>query len=487
MSASTLRPNGTTSLGGSVTGAASAHAALADNSDASYVDFDNFETWAGGFGDLSLPSGAVVKSVVFRVRVAAAAGTPKVSVVSTVGNGSSLVTWGVPTTITLTSPAAYSDATIDAATPSFGSQNFAATARLYEAYLDVTYVEKPAVTVDGPTGTLTDTNRPTIPWTLNLDPDGGPQTHYRVRIFTDAEYTALGFSPDDSAQWDTGFTAGTETSWQPEDTLPDGIYRAYVKVHQVVNGVLFPSDYEYSEFEVDVALPATPTLTLTPDSPNARIQIDVAANSGAATTDALEIQRSLDGGTTWEIVRQLEAGHLTPDATVYDYESPNGVATSYRGRALHDYSGEFAASDWATDSATWESTGWWLKHPHRPDLNIHLNIHSFPGVTRASRNGAFQPLGAQHQIIVSDTRGPLVGTVTLRTDTAVERAALDALLDEAATLLLQGRADEEAPGYVRIGNHSRQRFVDRGFVREMLEELEITVVAIPPGNIVAWP
>ena len=67
MTATTLRPNGTIAAGGTVTGAASAHAALSDDSDASYVGAytGNGEYDSGTF---TLPTGAVMKQARIRVR-----------------------------------------------------------------------------------------------------------------------------------------------------------------------------------------------------------------------------------------------------------------------------------------------------------------------------------------------------------------------------------------------------------------------------------
>ena len=64
-----LNPSSTSSNTGAVTGS-SAHAALSDGSDATYVDYDYGEGSIFGLSDLSLPSGAVIMSaqVVFRCR-----------------------------------------------------------------------------------------------------------------------------------------------------------------------------------------------------------------------------------------------------------------------------------------------------------------------------------------------------------------------------------------------------------------------------------
>ncbi|HTE61632.1 MAG TPA: hypothetical protein VK631_14870, partial [Solirubrobacteraceae bacterium] len=579
-------------------------------------------------------------------------------------------------------------------------------ARVYEAYLDATYVTKPVVSADLPTGTVTNTNLPTVTWSNTLDSDGGPQTQYVVRVFTDAQYTAPGFSfltdtPVANTGTGTGaghLVSGPVTSWQLNEVLPDDTYRAYVAIGQTVNGAAHFSDWAFTEFIVNVVLPGTPTLVATADNANGRIALAVIDVPGTASTDGFELERSLDAGTTWEAVRTLDAGSIdvpfvaetgvfasaadatshalvlpaptggiladdlllavvamdgnptmtwptgwteikdeagngsavrvacawyravggesgtitlttsasegggarilcirnasattapevstgvsgaaanaNPDSlnptgwgteptlwiaamgldgnvavtsgpsgyydfgntrwanasgagvatasllsvaasadpgafthvledsraftvgvrprnaslTVYDYEAPNGTTMQYRARSLHDYNGVWAASAWATDTEAWTSTSWWLKHPHRPDLNMAVRVRSFASKQRAGRQGVFQALGATHAIVVSDTRGPVTGTVAFRLDSIAEQDDLDALLDTVATLMLQSPSGQGGPDYVRFADQDRQRVVDWASAAQVFDALTFTAVASPTGDVaVAWP
>lgn len=171
-----LRPNATTSNTGTLTGGASANAVLSDNSDGSYVTLNNFaDGFVVGCTDLTLPAGAVIKTVTIRARTARTTTTTEISCdwphAAPVLVGQPLITWAVPTTITAgsISTAGISDATVDA-----GEIGCVLTAsnpiRIYEVYLDVTYVEKPvinSITVEGVAsgGTVGTTNMPTIEWT----------------------------------------------------------------------------------------------------------------------------------------------------------------------------------------------------------------------------------------------------------------------------------------------------------------------------------
>lgn len=701
MTVSTLRPNATNTLTATLVGGATAHAVLSDDSDASYVQLDASTIAVLGFTDLTLPAGAIVKSAALRVRTAKVTTTNLLTAslnASGIGahSGTISVSWAVATTVSVPATAHTSgliDASIDGATAAISSASGAAPViRVHELYLDATYVAKPTLTVDAPVDPVSDTNVPTVEWSGTLDSDGGAQTQYSVKVFTDAQYLAGGFDPStSSATISTGTVASSASSWQVTDILPNDTYRAYVQIAQTVNGALLWSDWAYHEFTVSVALPAAPTLTATADNTNARIALAVTDVAGTASTDALELERSVDAGTTWGEVRGVdddglilnvpvivatgtfsdaadgtthaavlpapdggiladdlliavagmdgnptftwptdwteikddagngsavragvawkraigsEAGTITvttsasegggirilcvrgahpttapevsagvsaatananpdslnpsgwdaehtlwiagmvndgnvavtagptgyfdfgntrwanasgagvatafkhanaasedpgaftqtaedtraftigvrpaaPSVLLYDYEAPNGTTMTYRARALHNYSGVYAASAWVEDTEGWSSESWWLKHPDLPALNIAVRIRSFQTVARAGRQGVFQALGASYPVVVSDRRESKRGTVVLRLDSTVEQDALDALLDTAGTLLLQSPAGQGGPDYIRVVNHQRDRAVDWADAAPSFDALEFVAVTAP--------
>lgn len=363
--------------------------------------------------------------------------------------------------------------------------------RIYEAYLDVTYVTIPVVDPTAPTGVVT-TNLPAAAWTNTLDADGGAQTSYWVRYFNAAQYGAVGFDPATSTPVsESSLTAGSATSWQPSvPVLNGGTYRAYVRVGQTVNSTEHYSAWAYEAFTVSVSLPGVPTLLLTPEATDGRIQIDVTHNTGAATTDALQIQRSIDN-LTWTPLRlTVDTDGIVAglDTTVYDLEGGNGQTVYYRARALHNYSGLYAASEWATGNSVWTSTEWWLKSVQHPSLNMPIVVHSLPSYQRPARQGIFQALGATDAIVISDTRGADRGTIVLRVDTDAEGAALDDLIDYGGVLLLQGAPNEHwTDRYVVLGDLDRGRLVDKAFVEGTLDTFAWTQVSAPVGVIDDWP
>lgn len=690
MTVSTLRPTSTTSNTGTLTGGATAHGVLADDSDASYVTLTAApQTTLLGLGDLTLPAGAVIKSVALRSRIAeTGAGSPELEATldpagsdPNVTGRSGFINWTTPTTVTLVTDSSpdFTDSGIDGATLLLTNARSSGEVRAYEAYVDVTYVALPVPNVTAPTDPVTTTNRPVVIWSNTLDTDGGPQTRYEVRVFTAAQYGAGGFDPDTSSAIDeSGIVSSAATTWQGADLLPDDTYRAYVRVAQTVNGVLHWSDWDFIQFDVTVELPAVLSITVTPDTANAkntialygriaddfsvdqlssytfdagsgtlsvsggqlvpsstsqkrfyrntvalrnsrvvlkyttdnplttpnigvmikRIDVDnyltvrraatsieirhvtaggastvlastaglaalatstsywvlgkingddvtgehwttdpalggVAAATvsftltgaektlfgqdvlgnigasitpgstawryddlilrGAATADAFEVQRSTDGGVTWETIRTLlDDGTVTATsgvATTYDYEMRLGEEVDYRARALHNYSGEYAASFWLETAATNNAPSWWLKNPLDPEMNMAVTVLSYDGGTRAARHAVLQPLGAALPIVVSDTRGGAVGTIIFLTESTGERDDLDALQDPVVTLFFHGPASDGEPDrYIRTGDHTRARYQGMPSTAGQRTESVAWVDVDPPDDVVeAWP
>lgn len=660
MTVVTTRPDATTSnTGVAVTGAATAHAALSDDSDSSYVTTDApGDELVLGCAEPSLPAGSVVKGVELRLRTSSTGTSSMRSKVwDTFGLSSSvhMVTWSTPTT-TLVCPWPWDVGSALAISASVAFYSGAAS-KTYEAFVDTTYVAKPTVNVTAPTGTVTDTNIPTVTFTPTLDSDGGAQTKRQIKIFTSAQYGAGGFDPSSStATHDSGVQDSASASYALSTPLANATYRAYVRVGQTVNGTTHWSDWDYEGFVVNVTPPNAPSITATGEDDDGRIKIDLDDAASGPSTDLFEIEKSADG-VTWESMRVLlDNGRVTPGSrtnlvtnpsfetnttgwstsapayhlnsgavltrvtpviaqsgayvgqivtpgsaaaegvayafsgytflagtaytlsmrvmansatnvdlilgkasadytqtdptlaagvwtdlsvtwtpaadgtavyavlrtdlggaavartiqfdkvmveaassagtyiegvegtTVYDYEAVNGVTTYYRARALHSYSGVHAASSWATDDGGWESPGWWLKHPTRPALNVQITVYSAPGYSRAARQGVFNVAGRNLPVVVDGVRGGKTGSLVLDVETAEERAAIEALLDEGVSLLLQGREDDNWEDiWVRFANQESSRQIDKAYVEATFESLPWTEVERPSGVIVEWP
>src|SRR3954470_10117731 len=273
----TIRPNSTAQVGSwSVVGAASAHAALSDNSDASYVQLLgqcrlDSQVLRVGFPVPSIPAGAKVYSVTLRRRVQSAATSADVPLCyhwfrctngtiqvagQKVGPQKSFYNSPCPTTTT----PAFTDETILTATtgPSGqpwdvattltgmsydlgrGDSSATTTLRVSEVYLDIAYQQASTVAVTAPTGTLPDT-QPTITWTY-ASPDSQPQQAFQVAVYTAAQVAAVGFVPFVSTpiQSTGGLLLGEDLQWTLPADLTDGSYSAYVQVQSRWAG---PGDY----------------------------------------------------------------------------------------------------------------------------------------------------------------------------------------------------------------------------------------------------
>lgn len=512
MTVVTIRPDSTdASSTGTVTGAASAHLATSDNNDGSYVSFLR-QSARFTFGDLTFPAGVLFKSVQVRMRCARTGGTVPFEVRAWPGDPTALgstdywsTRWDIAWTAQTTVSAPRWTNAIAPEKPPWTNNSINAlrldtlsqlglfspdgTAHVYELYFDVTYVSKPVTSVTAPSGTVSDTNRPTVQWSNTLDDDGdgdGGQAYYDVKVFSQAQYTAGGFNPATSAAADaSGVVLSSATSRQVAGILPDGTYRAYVRVAQTVNGAQHWSDWAFSGFTISVALPAVPQLTPTPQPARGHVSVNVIGNTGAATTDAVDLERSTDGGTTWTPVRTQygdDGRVLLSAVTVNDYEAPNGPDFLYRARALHNYSGQWAASAWTQSTTAWVSSQWWLKHPNRPALNVPVELFSYSKVTRAARMAAIQPLGASLPVVMSDVRAGATGEITIQARTTTEQDALNTILDTVDTLLLQGPvADGHPDRYVRFADQDGERVVDKAFSHITRETLPWHLVERPSG------
>jgi len=527
------RPTGSsvaspTNVGAATGGAASRHAALADDDDLTYVVMTRANkdgvrrknTLTLTFGTPTPPSGARLKEIFIELRAAYAGGgnaaAPKAQVfretVERVKDGKQWKTVqisasrSVPKTTPSTLQLAARAASSFAASPKLeivgAPRKTDLDFSLYEVFYNYTYVEKPVVTVTDPTSSISN-NFPTVKWQEDLDGDGGPRTHYQVKIFSSAQYGAGGFDPDSSASTkSSGAIQSSATAWQPTGAqLADGTYRAYVKVGQTVNGSVFYGDWDYEEFTVSSTRPGVPTsLTVTPDDANGRIQVQatkVAAAAGppaVGTTDYIEFQRSTDGGTTWEDLRtSVGDGRVAPDsgtgiATVYDYEVGNGVSVQYRARGVDDFGTlvDDAVSDYTTASTadSWTSTDWWLKNPLLPSQNVVVQVHSLSEEGQSARQGIFQAIGADNTIVVSDSRQAKSGAITFRVDTDEEKADLDTLIQSGTPLLLQGLPDQHWDDrYVIFGDYSRTRAYDKSFAETTFDTTTWIEVTAPNADL----
>lgn len=464
-------------------GAASLNAATSDNSDASYADMTGAAADSVTFslGTVSLPAGAVTKSVTVRHRGSVAGcvvtsalylpagGTPIAQVSTTMAAG--IATYaGTLVAVTLT------QADID------GLQLFViksvAAGRLHEEYVDLVYATVPVVTPSAPTGVQA-TPTPTMLWTYAAGSDGDVQSRYQIRVFTAAQYGIGGFDPATSpASYDSGTVLGAATS-AVLGVLPNSsTMRAYVNVAQTINGTPQWSGWSYSAFTTSFTTSNVTSIVGTADATNARITLLVTRNGATPTWTKLEVQRSDDGGATWGYIRGGKniavSGATWP---LNDYETANGASALYRARATYIASGVTITGAWVTSSAvSWTSTSDWLKDVNIPARNVKVCIRRHPDLTYGRTQGVNGVVGRTDPVVISDVQRLATGSIAFHTDTHVASAALILLLSTDVVLLQTvpgnrfgskylavGAVTETAPD--AVGETSQDRYFGFGFVQ----------------------
>lgn len=476
MATVTLRPNATKySDAIVVTGAATAHAALSDASDASYVEPNLGGVLHVEMATTSLPAGAVTKQVTVSGRGKAAidANIPaKAELVLAKADGtaiasatSSALSTSIATFAGAAAAVSLSQVDVDGLWVEVrlnSGINVAAPwkSRVHDLWIDLVYAARPTATAIAPTGTITTTTRPTASWSHLPGDDGGMQVAYQLRTFSVAQYGIAGFSPDTSpSTLDSGIVYSTATQVLL-DTLANGTsYRTYVRTAQTVNGALHWSDWAYSAYSISVSAPSVATVTAAAIDATARMRIQVARSTGGVDWSSIEIERTDDAGATWVPVRGFTGATTYGDTFVgYDMEAPIGVPVTYRARGTRVASGSPITGAWTSSSpATWSSTSSWLKSLRTPSLSRQVRFTVLPSPARERTVGVFEVLGRPDYVVVTDARRTTRGQIRITTTTEAEADALLALAEETVLLLQSPAGHRFGSRYVALGDLTEVR------------------------------
>lgn len=497
-----LLPARSSSSLATVVGADSFHEALADDSDTSYVYFtDEFGAAELEFDEIRLPASAVVTNVsvnvrnkssdpawvVIILRMGPTPLPPNIALTET------FVTWPTPTTFSAISVARRPDggditqADLNAIRVNMSGWGNSGLVTTYELAVQVVYVTPPRVTDVGPNGLIEDTNAPTVTWRNVLDPDGGPQSHWAVRVYSEAQYTAPGFevgvTPPVASKV---LQPGSRSSWTVDVPLDNGKYRAYVRISQQTGAhTLTSDDSGYAEFTINVSPPDPPVIRTGADGSNGRVQITVDGTGSTEDVDYMRLERSTDGGETWEPAVTPEVGGYIPGEgpfVTYDWLAGNGQEVLYRAHSYR-YIPPFntaIGSRTATETGSWQSQDRWLKHPTDSTLNMKVDIWAYPDDTQEARQSTFMPLGGTVPITVSDTPNATTGEISFMVGDSDERAAFAALRNAGVPLLLQMRPGDGRPDrWITLGARRRAYAVDKLGVQETIETYAWTEVGRP--------
>jgi hypothetical protein len=315
-----LTPNATLNTGSeSVTGAATHDAALADESDASYVSA-YFTNGRLAMSDTAIPAGAVVWRIRANVRSRddlagndSQNGSVQIIIFPDSGGTSLLFQTGPTHT---NQSATWVDWNTNWVTQNFDQSQLNAItvgwsigtawrAQMARLRIEAEYANAPgAPTGVGPSGAITTTRRPTASWTHV--PGAGAlsgQSHFQVRIFSQAQYSAGGFDPaTSSATADSGQVAGAGTTWLVNTNLANGTnYRAYVRTWQTTQGVQQVSPFAFSSFNIAIVVPTPTAVTPASGTTVTSSKPAVGASTGPMTDNVLvrrQWQVASDSGFT---------------------------------------------------------------------------------------------------------------------------------------------------------------------------------------------
>lgn len=506
----TVRPNATVdastvSIGG---GAGSAHAALSDSTDATYV------LWGvGGTTGLvvrypipALPGGARWKTATqfLRARHTNVSGLAftqwYASSVDANGRVSipQFVTTAAATFAQYASaayPIALGEVGITTLSVTFSAASGSTDFEIADVWIVFAYATQPTTAVSAPTGTITDRTIVDAIWAHTPGVDGGAQTRYRLKVFSAAEYGADGFNPETStATYDSGEVIGTATT-APTASLANGTYRAYVKTAQTINSSAHWAEWAYSPFVIDVDTPELLSLSATPQNDTARVRLVATHDTSTAIDwETIEVEASYDGGATWTGVYGAQGASVGGFNTWigYDYEAPNGVVAVYRARASAVLTGQTLTGAWVqSNSTSWSGDVVWLKHLSAPSRSLALCLRDLPnGETFERTQGVHAVLGRPGYVVTSDVLHTRTGSFSVLTETTVERDELHALLADSVPLLLQ--IPESVGGfenlYLAVGSVSRSRVPggERAAFPQRVHtipfvEIDRPLLDVPPG------
>lgn len=293
--------------------------------------------------------------------------------------------------------------------------------RISEIYLDVTYQQASAVTVNGPTGVIPDT-QPTVTWTY-FSADSQPQQAYDVAVYTQAQVTAPGFVPFVTTPLDgtNGFVLGEAQQWTMSVDLTNGQYVAYVQAQATWAGQgNFDSSIGSTSWTRSATGPPPPAILTAAffDNANNRIGLTFIPSGSSPPTLSFTVQASRDGGQSWLAIPSLtyypSNGNLA--VTVYDEVAPLNQSSEYRVISYGGAPLQAAGAPSNVLSATPTDNHFWIKDPTNPLLNTILPIaapkQSDAGIkiTKRRMQGAFQLLGGQgSQVLPFIVSGPTYG------------------------------------------------------------------------------
>lgn len=184
------------------------------------------------------------------------------------------------------------------------------------------------------------------------------------------------------------------------------------------------------------------TVTTTPDTTQARIELGITFTNTAIT--ACKIERK-DPGASWVIIKSGTAYPcVAGKATVSDFEAPLDVDVTYRVSQVTPAGSETLTTpavrlnSWPPGGPTGPNAGYtWLKDPAYPSRSVRLDeVTSLPQLTYPARSGVFGIIDRPKPVGVSARRQSWLGELKFTTATLAQRDRVNDLLSRGQVLLL---------------------------------------------------
>lgn len=338
------------------------------------------------------------------------------------------------------------------------SNSLIPTTTLYEVGATLYTLSVPTVTVANQT--VTTSAKPTIAVSVTAsigwessesDVSNMKRVLTQVRIESGGTGVGTGTLLSSNYVDQYAFASGTVNVPMP-DALANGTYTIYARAvrfrdaqtqDQAIAATDQASAWSSATLTMNNPLPNAPTVSVSADQTNDRVQISVTpvATTGF-TSPIIDVQRSDDGGSTWTTVRGWSvAGAFGSATTNYDYEMTRGVSVTYRARITATYTGGLIqTSNWTTSSGVNVTIAqdWNLKCPQTPALNLlNVQVVDKPGEELTEDLGVFRPLDRRYPVVVAGQLGGWDGDLTIVTSYTTDWSALKSLLESQKVLYLE--------------------------------------------------
>jgi len=306
--------------------------------------------------------------------------------------------------------------------------------------------------------TMTTSSYPTVPVTVTATLDWEVETadwqhlrdvRYEVQIESGGTGAGTGTIVSTAngivTFQNTGSNSTTVNVTMP-DALSNGSYKIYVRALRYREDGSTATDTTSAwssayTLTMNAPSPNTPTFTVTNDTANDRIAIAVTpVTTSGWSNPKIDVDRSVDGGTTWRNIATGVAGTFGSATTIYDYTFKKGITLKYRARVVATNATPITnASAYATAISTiYNAIMWALKSPTDSSYNVlNLNVVGQPQETLLDEVGVFRPLASRYPTVVSGELGGWDGSLEITLTTANEWESLRQLIERQEVLLLE--------------------------------------------------